>query len=109
MTQIRLSPKRGWLPNWVLLAALAILPLFPFVAFARHIGPDRPIIVFRDGRRDTVTERMLSTPARVRQFTKVGRARRHLTPGIAVVGMVVPLTWVATFAVVGRRGFALRV
>jgi len=108
MAQTPRSPKRALLPNWVLLAALMILPVFPFIVFTTHIGRDRPI-VFRDGRRDTATEQMLSTPARVRQFTKERRGGRHVTPGIAVVGMMVPLTWVAAFAVVGRRGFALRV
>jgi hypothetical protein len=92
----------------VLVTALVILPLFPFVVFTMHIGRDRPIIV-RDGRRDTVAEQVLSTPASLRQFTKERRGERHLTPGIAVIGMMVPLIWVAAFALVGRRGFALRV
>jgi hypothetical protein len=76
--------------------------------FTAHVGRDRRIIV-RDGRRDTVAEQTLSTPARLRQFTKERRGERHLTPGIALAGMMVPLFWVAAFAVGGRRGFALRV
>jgi hypothetical protein len=92
----------------MLVAALIIMPLFPFVVFAIRVGRERPVAV--DARRRSPgVEAKLSDPAAARRFIKERRADRHLTPGIAIAGLAVPLVWVAAFAVVGRRGFALRV
>ena len=93
-------------PNWILVAALIILPLFPFVVFVTNVGRPRPVAV-QVGR--SAVKARLSDPAAARRFIKERRADRHLTPGIAIVGLSVPIAWVALFAVVGRRGFALRV
>lgn len=104
--------RRGILPSWILLAALIVLPVFPFSVFVVHVGRGRPVVIDH-GQRDTVAEARLAArfadPVEARRFIKEGRAHRHLTPGIAMLGLAVPAFWVALFGVVGRRGFALRV
>jgi hypothetical protein len=106
------SRPRGWLPSWILVAALIILPLFPFAVFVIRLGRPHAVVVVK-GRRDAIAEArvnaQLADPATARRMIKQGRARRHLTPATTVLGLAVSGMWVALFGVVGRRGFALHV
>jgi hypothetical protein len=100
------------LPNWILVVSLIVLAVFPFTVFVIHVGRGQAVVV-ANGHRDSLAEARLAArladQVESRRFIKEGRARRHVTPGVAIVGLAVPAFWVALFGVVGRRGFALRV
>jgi hypothetical protein len=111
-TRTSAARRRGWVPSWILVVALIVLPLFPFTVFV--VRPSRPhAVVVVKGHRDAAAEAtvnaQLADPVKARRLIKARRATRHLTPGMAVLGLAVPGAWVALFAIVGRRGFALHV